>query len=115
MDRRVASEAPELDSWTRDEVTRLLSLAREFEPRRQPALSIVLSAEMRRGELLGLQCRDIDFERCRIHVRRAWAKGAMTRPTNGRGRHIAMSPGLASMLIDLLAIRRRESVAYGWP
>jgi hypothetical protein len=42
-------------------------------------------------------------------------KGSITTPKSGRGRHVAMAPALASLLLDVLAVRRREVLAYGWP
>lgn len=47
-------------------------------------------------------------------VRRAYVVGQLTGPKNGRGRFVAMSPGLGTMLIDLLAARRREAFERGW-
>ncbi len=97
-----------------EEVSTLLSLARKHETRFYPALYVLFSTGIRCGELLGLQWRDVDFERRKIQVRRAWVKGAMTSPKSGRGRSIAMTPGVGSLLLDLLGTRRREALARGW-
>ncbi len=113
--RRAAAEAPSVDSWTREEVASLLAVARESEPRFHAALVFLFSTGVRRGELLGLKWADVDFERRRIHVRRAWVRGEVTSPKSGRGRFLAMPPGLGSLLIDLLAERRREGLQRGWP
>ncbi len=115
VDRRVAEEARAVDSWTRAEVKVLLDFATEHEPRFYPALATLFYTGMRRGELLGLKWEDVDFERLRLHVRRAYVKGHVTTPKSGRGRTIAMADPLASLLFDLLALRRREALAYGWP
>jgi len=114
VDRRTAGEAKEVDSWTRVEVTALLGLAREHEQRLYPALSVLFSTGLRRGELLGLKWADVDFEQRRIHVRRAYVLGQVTSPKSGRGRYVAMPVGLGSLLLDLLAQRRRECLARGW-
>ena len=113
--RRSASQAPEVDSWTREEVATLLELAREHEPRFHPALSTLFSTGLRRGELLGLKWEDVDFEQRQIHVRRAYVKGQVTSPKSGQGRRVAMAAGLGSLLLDLLGTRRREALAKGWP
>ena len=83
--------------------------------RRSPALAVLFSTGLRRGELLGLRWADVAFERGRIHVRRALVRGQMTGPKSGRGRSVAMPVGLASMLVDLLGQRRREALSRGWP
>ena len=113
--RRTATEASQVDSWTRKEVATLLELAAEFEPRFHPALFVLFSTGLRRGELLGLKWADVDFERQRIHVRRAYVKGQITSPKNGKGRYVVLTPGLGSLLLDLLAERRRETLSRGWP
>ena len=38
----------------------------------------------------------------------------MTSPKSGRGRSIAMTPGVGSLLLDLLGTRPREALARGW-
>ena len=73
-----------------------------------------MSTGMRRGELLGLKWTDVDFNQSRIAVRQALVRGQLTTPKNGKGRQIAMSPGLGSTLLDLLGTRRRESLHKSW-
>ena len=114
VDRRTAQEVTQADSWSREEIATLLALANEHEPRFYPALSVLFSTGLRRGELLGLKWKDVDFEQRRLHIRRAYVKGQITTPKNGRGRYVAMAPGVASMLLDLLGSRRREAIGRGW-
>ena len=57
----------------------------------------------------------MDFERGRIHVRRAIVKSQITTPKSGRGRYGSMAPALTNLLLDVLATRRRETLAVGWP
>ena len=92
----------------------LLHVAEEHEPRFYPALATLFYTGLRRGELLGLKWEDVDFERRRLHVRRAYVKGSITTPKSGHGRHAAVAPPLASLLMDVLAQRRRESLGFGW-
>jgi hypothetical protein len=42
-------------------------------------------------------------------------RGRLTTPKNGKGRQVAVPPGLASALLDLLAERRRDTLQRGWP
>jgi len=92
-----------------------LGVAREQEPRFYGLLALLFATGMRRGEALALKWADVDFERGRISVRRSWPKGHLTTPKSGRGRAVAMPPGLAALLVDVLAARRREAMAAGWP
>ena len=46
---------------------------------------------MRLGELLGLEWGDIDFQGGFIEVRRAYVKGQITTPKNGKSRRMDMS------------------------
>jgi len=109
--RAAALEVKTAEAWTRDEVARLLELAREHEPRFAPALALLFSTGLRRGELLGLKWEDVDFERRRLHVRRAYVRGEFTTPKSGKGRFVAIPPALAELLLELLAQRHREARA----
>jgi integrase len=113
--RREDSEVAVIASWTREEAERLLRLAEEHEPSFSPLLRFLLSTGGRRSEALGLQWQDIDFQRSRITIRRALTKGVSVTPKSGKGRVVAMPPGLASSLLDLLATRRQQALARGWP
>ncbi len=115
VDRRTAKEVQVVDSWSPQEVETLLTVAREHEPRFYPALATLFYTGLRRGELLGLRWEDVDFERRSIHVCRAYVKRRMTTPKGGRGRFVAIAPSLGELLIDVLASRRREALAHGWP
>ena len=114
VDRRVAREVTEVETWSRGEIDTLLELAREHESRLYPALLFLFSTGARRGEMLGLRWEDVSFDRREISIRRAITARQLTTPKSGRSRIIAMSETLASELFDLLAERRREALARGW-
>jgi integrase len=113
-ERRVATEAHVIDTWTREEAETLLRVAREHEPRFAPVLHLALATGCRRGEILGLRWGDVDFSRSRVTIRRAITQRILTTPKNGRARMVAMAPTLAAELLDLLAERRREMLGRGW-
>lgn len=115
VDRRSASEVRRADAWSEAEVQKLLAVAREHEPRFYPALLFLLSTGTRRGELLGLKWEDVDFERCRVTIRRAIVRGQPTTPKSGKSRTIAIPPGLASALLDVLGERRKQALRWRWP
>lgn len=56
---------------------------------------------LRRGELIGLRWRDVDFPGCLIRVRRAYSYGALTVPKSGRARAVPMAPEVARALARL--------------
>ncbi len=114
VDRRMATETKVVDSWSPQEVSVLLQVSQELEPRFYPALATLFYTGLRRGELLGLKWEDINFDRSRIHVRRAYVRGHVSTPKSGRGRYVVMAPALAALLLDLLGQRRRELLTHGW-
>jgi integrase len=108
------SEVAVVSSWTREEVGALLGVIEEHEPRFAPLLRFLLSTGARRSEALGLEWRDVDFDRSRLTIRRALTKGVAVTTKSGKARTIAMPPSLASVLFDLLVRRRKECLNRGW-
>ncbi|MGH0028492.1 MAG: tyrosine-type recombinase/integrase [Myxococcota bacterium] len=112
--RASAAETGEVDAWTRGEARILLSTARTHEPRFAPLLALLLATGMRKGEALGLEWQDVEFEDRRLNVRRSRGQNGVSTPKSGRGRRIPMTEALALELFDLLGSRRREALARGW-
>lgn len=56
---------------------------------------------LRRGELLALRWRDVDFAGSVIRVRGSYAAGALTSPTSGKVRSVPMAPDVARALAEL--------------
>jgi len=56
---------------------------------------------LRRGELLALRWRDVDFEGHVIRVRASYADGVLTTPKSGKVRSVPMAPDVASALAKL--------------
>jgi integrase len=50
-----------------------------------------------------LRWEDVDFEKRRLHVRRAYVKGSPTSPKSGRERFVGMATDLGALLLDVLA------------
>ena len=50
---------------------------------------------LRRGELLGLRWRDVDFDASTIRVRASYAAGKLTTPKSGKVRAVPMAPDVA--------------------
>ncbi len=60
---------------------------------------------LRRGELLALRWRDVDFAAALIRVRASWAVGSLTAPKSGKVRSVPLAPDVADALKQL---RKRE-------
>ena len=56
---------------------------------------------LRRGELLALRWRDVDFTGSTIRVRASYAAGHLTTPKSGKVRAVPMAPDVASALARL--------------
>src|SRR5437764_3305961 len=56
---------------------------------------------LRRGELIALRWRDVDFAGSAIRVRSSFAGGALTTPKSGKVRSVPMAPEVASALAHL--------------
>ena len=56
---------------------------------------------LRKGELLALRWRDVDFAGSTIRVRASYASGALTTPKSGKVRAVPMAPAVASALAEL--------------
>lgn len=85
--------------WTAAESDAFLDVIRQRRPRWYPLFLTALRTGLRLGELAALRWEDVDFERGRINVRRSYSHGVETRPKNGRGRALPMSPQLREVLL----------------
>jgi integrase len=89
-------EEKEMDFLTQKEIELFLNNA---TPRFRPLFTTAVMTGLRRGELLGLQWGDIDWNAGCIHVRRSMYKGMFITPKSSRSRRaVTMSPELARCL-----------------
>ena len=110
-----AKETPETQCWSTREVRTLLRIAEEHEPGFFPLLNLLFATGMRRGEALGLQWADVDFDGQKLTVRRSISTQGESTPKSGRSRRVPLPNGLVLQLLDLKAERRRSSLERGWP
>ena len=125
------AERPEMKVWTPGEVATFLSAAQVH--RLYAAFYLALMTGMRRGEVLGLQWADIDFERSRLTVRHNLVEvhgdgvsgkqqagkptvssiqvKLQTPKTAASRRTVALSPGTLSKLHEHQAQQERERTA----
>jgi integrase len=99
------------DAWTKEEAAALLRIAEQHEPALYPALCFALGTGARRGEILALRWEDIDFNRHRVHIRRAATlEGTTKAPKNRRGRFTPLMPSVIKMLRQQLARQHRAQL-----
>jgi integrase len=63
------------------------------------AFRVAAFAGLRRGELVSLRWRHIDFVRCNVYIDESVSAGQDTRPKWGSGRTVPLAPQLAKLLI----------------
>jgi integrase len=92
-------DATRFDFYSPEEVQALVRAAASEQD-----ASIFLTAAftgLRRGELIALRWRDVDFDRSAIRVSGSYANGKLTTPKSGRGRVVPMVPEVAERLAKL--------------
>ncbi|MGH2850675.1 MAG: tyrosine-type recombinase/integrase [Solirubrobacteraceae bacterium] len=80
----------------------VLALVRAADSEQDAAIYLTAAfTGLRRGELLALRWRDVDFAGSVIRVRASFAAGALTTPKSGRVRSVPMASGVARVLAQL--------------
>jgi integrase len=80
----------------------VLALVRAAGSEQDAAVYLVAAfTGLRRGELLALRWRDVDFAGSVIRVRTSYAAGQLTSPKSGRVRSVPMAPDVARALARL--------------
>lgn len=89
----------DLDVFSPEEV---LALVRAAESDQDTAIFLTAAfTGLRRGELVALSWRDVDFTAQRIRVRRSFSGGQATSPKSGKVRSVPMATDVASALARL--------------
>jgi integrase len=99
VERQRIKSAGDIEVFTPEEVWKLAAAATSDQDK-----AIFLTAAftgLRRGELLALHWRDVDFVGHTIRVRGNWAAGHLTTPKSGKVRSVPMAPDVAKTLTSL--------------
>jgi integrase len=89
----------DIDVYSPEEV---LALVRAAASEQDAAIYLTAAfTRLRRGELLALRWRDVDFAVHTIRVRASYADGALTTPKSGKVRSVPMAPEVATALAKL--------------
>lgn len=99
VERRPNGKRPNIDVFTKEEVEALVAAA---TTRQDGAIYLTAAfTGLRRGELLALRWRDVDFDNAAIHVRRSLSDGTEGPPKSGRERTVPMMEAVAAALSSL--------------
>lgn len=114
--RARARRRHEITTWTAEEVQRFLAASRQHRGRGRQrgdrlyaAWVLLLTTGLRRGELLGLRCADVDFERVTLAVRQTVVTSRrdgrktveLSAPKTASGhRVVALDPGTLGLLLE---------------
>ncbi len=99
VERQRVRAGGDIDVFSPEEVWALVRAASEEQD-----AAIYLTAAftgLRRGELIALRWRDVDFSASTIRVRGSYSDGALTAPKSGRVRSVPMAPEVAEALARL--------------
>jgi integrase len=99
VDRFRTRHSGDIEVFTPEEVWALVRAAAS-----EMDATIFLTAAftgLRRGEILGLRWRDVDFEGSTIRVRASYAAGVLSTPKSGKVRAVPMAPDVATGLARL--------------
>jgi integrase len=107
VERHPVKLAGDIDVFSPEEVW---ALVRKAETEQDGALFLTAAfTGLRRGELLALRWRDVDFAGSVLRVRASYAGGALTSPKSGKVRSVPLAPDVAQALAKLAARDRFTS------
>jgi integrase len=99
VERHPVRLAGDIDVFSPDEVW---ALVRKANSEQDGALYLTAAfTGLRRGELLALRWRDVDFAGSTVRVRASYAAGALTSPKSGKVRSVPLAPEVAEALAKL--------------
>ena len=99
VERPPMRRSGDIDVFSPEEV---MALVRAAASEQDAAIYLTAAfTGLRRGELLALRWRDVDFAGQVIRVRASYAEGALTTPKSGKVRSVPMAPDVAEALAKL--------------
>ena len=99
LEKPLLRRTRDIDVFSPEEV---LALVRAAESEQDAAIFLTAAfTGLRRGELVALRWRDVDFARSHIRVRASYSEGYLTGPKSGKMRSVPMAPDVASTLARL--------------
>ena len=99
VEKHRARSSGDIDVFSPEEV---MALVRAAASEQDAAIFLVAAfTGLRRGELLALRWRDVDFAGSAVRVRTSYAAGQLTTPKSGKVRSVPMAPDVGEALARL--------------
>lgn len=96
--RQLKTAPAEIEFYEPEIFEKLVSTAKELDPRAYLTVLLGGEAGLRRGEIAALEWGDIDFTRKFLHVQRSESKGQLSTPKSGRSRRVDLTSRLLQAL-----------------
>ncbi len=106
-------EVRQAEWLSEQELMAVLNVAAQREPRYYPFLLTIATTGLRAGETTGLQVLDVDFERCKLSIRRAIRKHKIGSPKSGKPRTVDAPQTTMMVLRDWVDVVRSEAAFRG--
>jgi integrase len=107
------TSSEEVEVFTPDELIRLLAVAEHEYPGWHPFVLCLARSGLRLGEAMGLEWRDVDFERRVLIIRRTERRGRTSATKSGKARRVDMSRQLGRALASLKSLQEAEAALAG--
>ncbi len=105
-----------IEPLTEKEINTLLEQAELFmDGNYYPHILCALRTGMRIGEIKALKCKDVDFEKRQIEVKRSCRRGRITGTKTDKRRRVDMTPHLTETLKELRTKQKRVALKNGRP
>lgn len=88
------AQQQEVKAWTKEEAKKAIETCKHLDEDFYPILMFALNTGMRKGEIFGLQYRDVDFVKGKIKVQRSYSG----QTKNGKSRIIPMNDAVALLM-----------------
>jgi integrase len=99
LEKPIQRRLTDIEVFSPEEV---MALVRAAESEQDAAIFLTAAfTGLRRGELVALRWRDVDFTRSHIRVRASYSEGFLTGPKSGKIRSVPMAPDVAAVLARL--------------
>jgi integrase len=99
LEKPVQRRASDIEVFSPEEV---LALVRAADSEQDAAIYLTAAfTGLRRGELVALCWRDVDFARSHLRVRASYTDGVLSTPKSGKMRSVPMAPDVAAALARL--------------